>query len=1185
MDSSPLNLNKIQNKNYSKKEKDILRSNIYKYYNDNCYSSSFNNISNISNYNTNYNVNSNSNLNIKNISNNNNINYNNNNTYNNPNKKQEKEKEKENSQKKTEILKTINEETSQYIEEMKKGTYNILVAVRCRPLSQKEREISVYETIQIMERKIIILKDPNGATNPNNIRTKEQTLAFDYAFDQFEGQKEIFSCTTKFLISGVTNGFNATVFAYGATGAGKTYTMLGNEENPGIMSLTLNELFNKIKSYPEREYTVKLWYLEIYNENIRDLLINNSDNLELREDPNKGLVVNGITEIIPKSSEHILNILKKGNKNRTTESTNANETSSRSHAILQIMVSYKDKASGVNYEIKYGKLNLIDLAGSERASMTKNKGVRLFEGANINKSLLTLGNCINALCEANEKGIKTYIPYRDSKLTRLLKDSLGGNARTVMIANVSPFINSYDDTYNTLKYADRAKHIKTNIKRNVLNAQYHITNYLNIIKNLQNRIFELENQMSINKKRDFSVSPIKMSRNDINENSFQKSNNKKMLNRNSFIGFENKNLRIIKENDKEMKNNSLINFDKTISNNNSKLYVNDKEDKEDKELEIQYNSIINEFIKSSKKEVKLKEKVMNLEQELFLVNNSIQINEYYGIDSKELKNKYANIKLLLENTIQFLEEYSKRNEKEYKLLIEDEELIEVYKNYLKTTNDNKKIKLENIDMKLKLFKFKTQFSNYKSYIKDLEEQIELRDLIILKNNQIYAKDNKQQFFKVLNDEQISKYKKLDLIKQKNINDLDFNISNNINKKSDYFKKPKKIDKNINIYINENDSYSKVTTPYFKNSNSQMDIIPALSEAVDLQKIKRGHENDNDKLYLPPLSLKTNNINNTYSKENNDEDVYNKSLKSMLNDIQAINSDISLKLNIIEQKSNNNKNNQNNQNNQNNNQRNTINTIKSNINHFFIPNNNTFKNKNLLANILKKETDKTIQPINRIIIKSKNLRFNSSTKKLKNVPSAANIKSINNILNKNNNYNVNKDKNTLTNSPWNTRNNPVIDLKNNKNEIRTKTSVPRTVKTLPRSAKSRNNSKKEKTESKEKNNKNNDNKKNIIQEKTIRMNELFNKGKEEINNNFILNKRKNKFQNSDIDINNINKNRKSNSFGNENSIGNLKDNKSIEKEKKLASYYGTNQDKSRKSKPSTPFYSMNKVKSKVSPTKS
>ena len=204
--------------------------------------------------------------------------------------------------------------------------------------------------------------------------------------------------------------------------------------------------------------------------------------------------------------------------------------------------------------------------------------------------------------------------------------------------------NTFDDTYNTLKYADRAKHIKTNIKRNVLNAQYHITNYLNIIKNLQNRIFELESQLSINKKRDFTISPIKKNKNEFNENIFQNnSNKKKMVSRNSFIGFENKNIRIIKDNDKEIKNNSLINFDKNNSNNNSKVYVNDKEDKE---LEIQFNSIINEFIISSKKEVKLKEKVMNLHQELFLINNSIFMYENTGKDSTELKNKAKNIKKL-----------------------------------------------------------------------------------------------------------------------------------------------------------------------------------------------------------------------------------------------------------------------------------------------------------------------------------------------------------------------------------------------------------------------------------------------------------------------------------------------------------------------------------------------------------
>jgi kinesin family protein 18/19 len=384
-----------------------------------------------------------------------------------------------------------------------------------------------------------------------------------------------------------------------------------------------------------------------------------------------------------------------------------------------------------------------------------------------------------------------------------------------MIANVSPFINSFDDTYNTLKYADRAKHIKTNIKRNVLNGQYHITNYLNIIKNLQNRIFELENQISINKKRDFTASP-KMNKKDLIENSFNNnSNNKKRLNRNSFIGFESENLRIIKEDEKEIKNNSLINFDKkNNSNNNSKIYINDKEDKE---LEMQYNSFINEFIISTAKEIKLKEKVTTLQQELFLLNNSIHLNEYNGLDTTELKYKAKNIKNLLHNTTKFLEEYSKRNEKEYSLLMEDEELKAIYKNYLISINNNIKIKTENIDMKLKLIEIKTLYNNLKAYINDIEEQIELRDYIISKNSEIYSKDNKEIFFKVLNKEQISKYKKLEQIKKKinsNLNIYLYNNNyNNANKKIDIIKKNKKRNENLYINTNENDSYSLINNQY------------------------------------------------------------------------------------------------------------------------------------------------------------------------------------------------------------------------------------------------------------------------------------------------------------------------------------------------------------------------------------
>ena len=1089
---NPLSLHDIlKNKTNPKKDLNILSSNLYKYYNES--------FANNSNYNTNYNISTN--LNIKNLM---------------TNKKQEKENNK-----KPEILKTITEDTSQYIEEMKKGSYNILVAVRCRPLSQKEREISDYETIQIMQRKIIILKDPNGYLNPNNIRTKEQTLAFDYAFDQYEGQNDIFNCTTKFLIDGVTNGFNATVFAYGATGAGKTYTMLGTEENPGIMPLTLNELFERIKSYPEREYTVKLWYLEIYNENIRDLLVNNSENLDLREDPNKGVIVSGITEMIPKSSEHILNILKKGNRNRTTESTNANETSSRSHAILQIMVSYKNKASGVNYEIKFGKLNLIDLAGSERASMTKNKGMRLFEGANINKSLLTLGNCINALCEANEKGVKTYIPYRDSKLTRLLKDSLGGNARTVMIANISPFVNSFDDTYNTLKYADRAKHIKTNIKRNVLNAQYHITNYLNIIKNLQNRIFELENQISINKKRDFTISPINRNKNETNENEFiNKFNNKKYSNMNSFV--KNRNLNIKKENEKNMKNNIIIYNEYNKENSEEKDYLQFDDNK--------YMNIIKDYKYNFNKEIKLKEKIFNLQQDIFSINNK---------DSESnLKIKLNDLKAQLNECLDSYEEISKNNEKEYKLLIKSDELDEINKDQLKTLYENKKINIENIDLKLKIFKMKIYFNNSKQYIKDLEEQIKLRDIIIEKNNKFFYKDKENPFFNLLNNEQISKYKSLNQIQNKNV--INFNSNK---KKRDYSNKFKKRNENLNLDLKDSQLFSKANTQISKYSSNSLNLNPSFSESNDFLKLKK--ENEKNELYLPKLSVKAN---NTCSKENNDEDFFNSSIKSMINNIREINSDINFKFNIIEQKNNNIKN----KNNHNNNasQENTFNNISNNITYNEIPyNNRTYKSKNIIQNLFKKETEKNIQTHYSNKAKSK---IRSTSKKLKNVPSACNIKTINK---------GNNNKNSIVNTP--------INVKNNKNEIRNKSSLNRIVKNLPKSAKSSTNLKSNRTNENE----------NLIgketeivnnnEEKILKLEELFNKAKEEI-----MNRRKNKFQYSDPEIiNNLNKN--SNSKGKEKKDNFLVDNKT----------FGRNQDfiqnkKKDKNRQVGQFYRAYKVKGKI-----
>jgi kinesin family protein 18/19 len=373
-----------------------------------------------------------------------------------------------------------------------------MVAVRTRPLLSHDRNRK--NILKVLDRKIVVMLDPGRKNEHDPVgrnRSREKKYAFDHAFDFEDDTETVYNHTTRGLIYGVLNGFNATVFAYGCTGAGKTYTMLGTPDSPGIMALTLQDMFIKIKElevdYSKMvSYKVVVSFLEIYNENIRDLLCPtpSSEYLDLREDPLKGPTVSGITEIEAVSSAEIMGLLARGNTNRTMEATAANAVSSRSHAVLQVVIEQRDKAPGAVAEVKVGKLSLIDLAGSERASTTNNRGQRLIEGANINRSLLALGNCINALGEKASRG--AFVPYRDSKLTRLLKDSLGGNCRTVMIANISGAVSSFEETLNTLKYANRAKNIKTTVKRNVLNVNYHISEYKSLIGNLHNEISGLK---------------------------------------------------------------------------------------------------------------------------------------------------------------------------------------------------------------------------------------------------------------------------------------------------------------------------------------------------------------------------------------------------------------------------------------------------------------------------------------------------------------------------------------------------------------------------------------------------------------------------------------------------------------------------------------------------------------------
>ncbi|KAK4626254.1 Kinesin-like protein 6 [Fulvia fulva] len=329
-------------------------------------------------------------------------------------------------------------------------------------------------------------------------RSKDQTFGFDRVLDEHTSQAEVYDQTTRGLLDSVLDGFNCTVFAYGATGCGKTHTITGSSQEPGIIFMTMQELFERIEDLKDmKTCEVSLSYLEIYNERIRDLLSDDPEkqDLSLQENSEQDVVVDKLSTHKPENVKEVMDMVVQGNSKRTQSPTEANATSSRSHAVLQVAVTLKDRdattGETVSESVTCSTLRIIDLAGSERASATKNRGARLTEGANINKSLLALGSCINALCDRRIK----HIPYRNSKLTRLLKFSLGGNCRTVMIVCISPCSVHFDETQNTLRYANRAKNIQTKSVRNVFSVDRHVKDYVVKINEQVQRINELTAQL------------------------------------------------------------------------------------------------------------------------------------------------------------------------------------------------------------------------------------------------------------------------------------------------------------------------------------------------------------------------------------------------------------------------------------------------------------------------------------------------------------------------------------------------------------------------------------------------------------------------------------------------------------------------------------------------------------------
>eukprot|EP01038_Epipyxis_sp_PR26KG_P010531 gene10531-14148_t len=359
----------------------------------------------------------------------------------------------------------------------------IFVAVRIRPLSSKEIMSGQTCCCTLIDDSIVAIRSEGTANN--YLKSQQSSIMeyqFDAAFDDSSTQLEVYEATAKKYIRNITeSGQSLTVFAYGATGAGKTHTMLGNTRaddassngEAGIIPNAVKDLFDGIETKKKcagfgETWQVTLSYVEVYNEQVYDLLEPTGKVLSVREDQERGIVVvAGSTEQVVATHDQVMELLYQGNRNRKTEATLANAVSSRSHAVLQLIIkNTRRNESGKEYYTET-KLSLIDLAGSERASATNNRGIRLHEGANINKSLLALANCINTLAGnsiASNTSLnrKINVKYRDSKLTLLLKNSLEGNCNLVMIANINPADSTYEDSHNTLKYANRAKNIKVN---------------------------------------------------------------------------------------------------------------------------------------------------------------------------------------------------------------------------------------------------------------------------------------------------------------------------------------------------------------------------------------------------------------------------------------------------------------------------------------------------------------------------------------------------------------------------------------------------------------------------------------------------------------------------------------------------------------------------------------------------
>ena len=627
------------------------------------------------------------------------------------------------------------EEVSDLIENIPNISEPFKVYVRIRPFLPKEyqqqklRRINSTSLItnfqfqnnsstQNLQSIFIVNNKTLYVIDPKHNYSQEKQYCFNKIFTEKEKNNDVFDIAIKPTINNVINGYNSTTLAYGVTGTGKTHTIFGDlvlsNGEDGVSIKACEYLFKKLNSdYFDNDYQIKVSYIEIYNENVIDLLNNENENnsLMIIEDPTKGVYVHNVKEFIINNSNDLRKLICQGNKRRTMAPTNQNKFSSRSHAILQLSLkrkAFNEKKN--NFDIFFSKFLIVDLAGSERGGLERGK--RREEGANINKSLFTLGSCINILSDKNKNG--KFIPYRDSKLTRLLKDSLGGNILTVMLVCVSPSGESYEESISSLNYANRAKKIKKKIFQNKKEVDFiegnngEFNNYGNknngnnnqyeeIIGSLKNEIFQLKNiiKEQENKLRNKNINDNDHTLN-LEDESFTKNNKdgdnnisdklKKFFNDESSIM---SNAPIIKSqkinnNKKEEMNFSLIQSVNDINMEKYEMFFNEIKNK-DKEIEISKLQKLIENIKNDKNNL-----------ELFLEQNNIPLN----IDTKDKnfllndninEKKYIMIKNYYDKFLEIINDKLIENiEQNMILKCNNKEITELNKNNVETFNSLQK---------------------------------------------------------------------------------------------------------------------------------------------------------------------------------------------------------------------------------------------------------------------------------------------------------------------------------------------------------------------------------------------------------------------------------------------------------------------------------------------------------------